>query len=300
MICSPCTSRMILPLSVVKPSRSLGCPPSATSWRATELRAIGITSIGSGNLPSTSTSLLASHTQINFLLAAATIFSRVNAPPPPLIMCKWRVISSAPSTYTGRSPASFSDNTSMPCPRKRFAEASELATAPRILCLILANSSMKKLAVEPVPTPTMLSNGTYSIAACATARFKSSWLIMLCAPFQYYSFGIIAGIRGFGGDGRASLSTVPVVRCHRGTSRNSFCGRIAANGRKTMQIRMVATTPFTDQKPSTSGLRKRVQAFRQPHYLENFVQSIFDTIDAPKACPEQGRRGATLVLGGDG
>ncbi len=59
-----------------------------------------------------------------------------------------------------------------------------------------------------------------------------------------------------------------------------------------MQLRTVSTTPYTDQKPGTSGLRKRVQAFRQPHYLENFVQSIFDTIAAPP--------GATLVLGGDG
>ncbi|HXU92283.1 MAG TPA: alpha-D-glucose phosphate-specific phosphoglucomutase [Gallionella sp.] len=59
-----------------------------------------------------------------------------------------------------------------------------------------------------------------------------------------------------------------------------------------MQIRKVATTPYTDQKPGTSGLRKRVPIFKQPHYLENFVQSIFDTIEAPK--------GATLVLGGDG
>jgi phosphoglucomutase len=59
-----------------------------------------------------------------------------------------------------------------------------------------------------------------------------------------------------------------------------------------MQIRKVATTPYTDQKPGTSGLRKRVPAFKQPHYLENFVQSIFDTIEAPA--------GATLVLGGDG
>jgi phosphoglucomutase len=59
-----------------------------------------------------------------------------------------------------------------------------------------------------------------------------------------------------------------------------------------MTMQLISTQPFADQKPGTSGLRKRVPAFRQPHYLENFVQSIFDTINAPK--------GATLTLGGDG
>src|SRR5574340_706677 len=59
-----------------------------------------------------------------------------------------------------------------------------------------------------------------------------------------------------------------------------------------MSIRTVSTQPFPDQKPGTSGLRKKVPVFQQPHYLENFVQSIFDCIAAPK--------GATLVLGGDG
>ena len=59
-----------------------------------------------------------------------------------------------------------------------------------------------------------------------------------------------------------------------------------------MDLRTVATTPFSDQKPGTSGLRKAVPTFQQPHYLENFVQSIFDTIDS---C-----QGQTLVLGGDG
>lgn len=59
-----------------------------------------------------------------------------------------------------------------------------------------------------------------------------------------------------------------------------------------MQIRTVATAPYTDQKPGTSGLRKRVPVFQQARYLENFVQSIFDTI---AALPD-----ATLVLGGDG
>jgi phosphoglucomutase len=59
-----------------------------------------------------------------------------------------------------------------------------------------------------------------------------------------------------------------------------------------MDIRTITTQPFQDQKPGTSGLRKKVLVFRQPHYLENFVQSIFDSIAAPK--------GATLALGGDG
>lgn len=59
-----------------------------------------------------------------------------------------------------------------------------------------------------------------------------------------------------------------------------------------MNIQTIATTPFSDQKPGTSGLRKKVPVFQQPHYLENFVQSIFDSIAAPK--------GSTIALGGDG
>jgi phosphoglucomutase len=59
-----------------------------------------------------------------------------------------------------------------------------------------------------------------------------------------------------------------------------------------MNIKTVSTQPFTDQKPGTSGLRKQVQVFRKFHYLENFVQSIFDSLE--------GYQGQTLVLGGDG
>ncbi len=59
-----------------------------------------------------------------------------------------------------------------------------------------------------------------------------------------------------------------------------------------MHVRTVATTPFDDQRPGTSGLRKRVAVFRRPHYLENFVQAVLDVAAAPP--------GATLVVGGDG
>ena len=56
-------------------------------------------------------------------------------------------------------------------------------------------------------------------------------------------------------------------------------------------IKTVSSQAFTDQRPGTSGLRKKVKHFQQPHYLANFAQAIFDTIEA---------KGQTLVLGGDG
>ncbi|RRH95441.1 alpha-D-glucose phosphate-specific phosphoglucomutase [Mesorhizobium tamadayense] len=57
-------------------------------------------------------------------------------------------------------------------------------------------------------------------------------------------------------------------------------------------IRTVLTKPYTDQKPGTSGLRKKVPVFQQEHYAENFIQSIFDALE--------GFEGKTLVIGGDG
>ena len=57
-------------------------------------------------------------------------------------------------------------------------------------------------------------------------------------------------------------------------------------------IRSIATTPFAGQKPGTSGLRKKVREFQQPHYAENYIQSVFDSLE--------GHAGGTLVIGGDG
>jgi phosphoglucomutase len=57
-------------------------------------------------------------------------------------------------------------------------------------------------------------------------------------------------------------------------------------------IETIATTPYDDQKPGTSGLRKKVPHFQQPHYAANFLQAIFDAATAGD--------GGTLVIGGDG
>jgi len=71
-----------------------------------------------------------------------------------------------------------------------------------------------------------------------------------------------------------------------------FILKIHEASNKLTAISTIQTKPFLDQKPGTSGLRKKVKVFSQSHYLENFVQSIFDTLDIPN--------NATLTLGGDG
>ncbi len=59
-----------------------------------------------------------------------------------------------------------------------------------------------------------------------------------------------------------------------------------------MEIKIVSTTPFDDQRPGTSGLRKKVSQIEQPNYLENYIQSVFEIQDD--------LIGGTLVVGGDG
>ena len=56
--------------------------------------------------------------------------------------------------------------------------------------------------------------------------------------------------------------------------------------------RTVSISPFKDQKPGTSGLRKKVPVFQTPGYTEAFIQSIFDSLED--------YQGKTLVIGGDG
>ncbi|WP_297326534.1 alpha-D-glucose phosphate-specific phosphoglucomutase [uncultured Bartonella sp.] len=59
-----------------------------------------------------------------------------------------------------------------------------------------------------------------------------------------------------------------------------------------MAILTISTTAFSDQNPGTSGLRKKVKVFQTPNYVENFIQSLFNSIGDVA--------GKLLILGGDG
>ncbi len=59
-----------------------------------------------------------------------------------------------------------------------------------------------------------------------------------------------------------------------------------------MKTVRISAAPYPDQRPGTSGLRKKVTIFQQPAYLELFIEAIFQTIP--------NRQGGILILGGDG
>jgi len=89
----------------------------------------------------------------------------------------------------------------------------------------------------------------------------------------------------------SSLQSSPLLRLSGG----SVSGASALQQRTAVLApRVVPTEPHEGQKPGTSGLRKKTKVFQRPNYLENFVQSIFDSL------PEGQLNGATLVVSGDG
>ena len=68
--------------------------------------------------------------------------------------------------------------------------------------------------------------------------------------------------------------------------------RFTIRDKGNLMIKTIATTPYTDQKMGTAGLRKKSKVVMQPNYVENFMQSIFNTIGDLS--------GKVYLVGGDG
>ncbi|MDR0485003.1 MAG: alpha-D-glucose phosphate-specific phosphoglucomutase [Alphaproteobacteria bacterium] len=58
-----------------------------------------------------------------------------------------------------------------------------------------------------------------------------------------------------------------------------------------MEIKKIAVQHFSNQKPGTSGLRKKTKEFMQPFYVESYMQAVFNAINV---------KDKTFVIGGDG
>lgn len=121
-------------------------------------------------------------------------------------------------------------------------------------------------------------------------RVRKSSVVISC-PLNWeggaYDVGVARCVRVF-----ALSAAVPSSSEHCGSHRVARGARWVSN---MVKITAVKTKPYTDQKPGTSGLRKRVTVFQQnQHYAENFIQSIISVIEPPE------RQAACLVVGGDG
>ena len=139
------------------------------------------TSMGSGKRPSTSTSFVSSAMTIILRDAAATIFSRRCAPPPPLMSRSEPSISSAPSTV--RSSSGVSSSVVSGTPRRsacaRVTSEVGTPTTSRPSSTRSASRSTKCLAVEPVPRPRRIPGRTSATARAAASRFNASRLNVL-------------------------------------------------------------------------------------------------------------------------
>ncbi len=109
--------------------------------------------------------------QTNRLDAPARTFSRVKAPPPPLMSCNRLLASSAPSTYRSSPPVSFSTETSNPAFSSSRVDSRELETTRSTRSRTDGSRSINSLTVEPLPTPSTVPGSINLNEACATFLF---------------------------------------------------------------------------------------------------------------------------------
>jgi len=106
----------------------------------------------------------------------------------------------------------------------------------------------------------------------------------------------MSGKTSFVGDVSIVNSSDEAKAIPTGTLKNTSLDLTNSPGLGPLKVTSVTTAPIEDQKPGTSGLRKKTKLFVGEHYLNNFVQSTFDAIKAQGTDVSEG----SLIIGGDG
>ena len=183
----------------LRPASRIG-PASRNSASAPSMclrvaaRPKGTTSTGNGKAPSRRTSFVSSAITAIRWEAAATIFSRSKAPPPPLISLSSRSISSAPSTVRSSSGTSSSVASGMPSAFAWAAVASDVATqrTSSPSATFSPTRSTKWRAVEPEPSPSLMPGSTSSVARRAASCFCrsiSALAVIAVVPLAFLGVG---------------------------------------------------------------------------------------------------------------
>ena len=185
----PLSVRNVLPSLSRRKSAGPGEPAAAAAasiFMRVAASPNGTTSIGKGKRPSVGTHLLSSAMTIMRAEAAATIFSRSSAPPPPLISVRSGPISSAPSMVRSSSGVSSNVVSGMPRLSACARVASEVGTPITLQPSRMrsASKSRKCFTVEPVPRPSRIPGCTNCTARAAASRFCASASIGVTAGYR--------------------------------------------------------------------------------------------------------------------
>lgn len=187
-------------------------------------------------------------------------------------------------------------------PRSRFAPVKKCSD------LLLLRSDA--YAVDPATSVLLLSPACKGVAPIVDLDDKTFKMVQHLEAATLNGYPSLVGCRKLSVTGEVWLSArnifrgdVKVVNSSKepkmlppGVYENTTVDLSSAPGLGALRPSTLPTNAYSDQKPGTSGLRKKTKVFQAHHYLHNFVQATFNALPANGTDLTDG----ALLLGGDG